>query len=83
MTTQHQMFKTLISEAHSLYAQPNGKIKLIIEVEASDRKTALDDFSKPGAALAIVRLPPAYDRNPCERHCCEETEESEDEITLH
>ncbi len=76
MTTQHHMFKTLISEAHSLHAQSNGKIQLVVEVDASDRKVALEAFSRPGTALAIVRLPSIFDRGHDQE--CFDTEDQED-----
>jgi hypothetical protein len=63
MTMQPHTFQTLVSETHSLHAQANGKIQLVIEVEPGDRKTALAAFSKPGAALAVVRLPSVFDRS--------------------
>jgi hypothetical protein len=62
MTIQQHTFQTLVSETHSLHARSNGKIQLIIEVEAKDRKTALEAFSKPGSAIAVVRLPSDFDK---------------------
>jgi hypothetical protein len=72
--------KTIISETHSLHAQANGKIQLVIELEPEDRKKALHYFSKPGAALAVVRLPSVFDRCADKGYC---RDEDDDEILLH
>ena len=81
MTTQQHTFQTLVSETHSLHAKADGKIQLVIEVSLADRKTALQAFSKPGVAIAVVRLPSVFDRAYPSGYCSED--DDEDQINFH